>query len=84
MSKLFPALLLSLVLLTSCSVRPEPETIEPTEPPMVEIATPEPTPVVPLWSEEEVYVLAKMVWGEARGVPSDTEKLLVCGVRSTV
>ena len=74
MSKLFPALLLSLVLLTSCSVRPEPETIEPTEPPMVEIATPEPTPVVPLWSEEEVYVLAKMVWGEARGVPSDTEK----------
>lgn len=74
MSKLFPALLLSLVLLTSCSVRPEPETIEPTEPPVVEIATPEPTPVVPLWSEEEVYVLAKMVWGEARGVPSDTEK----------
>lgn len=74
MSKLFPALLLSFVLLTSCSVRPEPETIEPSEPPVVEIATPEPTPVVPLWSEEEVYVLAKMVWGEARGVPSDTEK----------
>ena len=27
-----------------------------------------------LWTEEEVTVLAKMLWGEARGVPSDTEK----------
>lgn len=26
------------------------------------------------WSEEEITVLAKMFWGEARGVPSDTEK----------
>lgn len=41
---------------------------------MFEVTTPEPTPTVPLWSEEEADVLAKMVWGEARGVPSDTEK----------
>lgn len=26
------------------------------------------------WSEEEAEVLAKMLWGEARGVQSDTEK----------
>lgn len=26
------------------------------------------------WTEEEVIVLAKMLWGEARGIPSDTEK----------
>lgn len=85
MSKLLPVLLLSLVLLSSCSAKPETEIIEPTELPMFEVTTPEPTPTVPLWSEEEVDVLAKMVWGEARGVPSDTEKAAcVCGVRSTV
>lgn len=33
----------------------------------------EETPSQP-WSEEEITVLAKMLWGEARGVPSDTEK----------
>ena len=74
MSKLLPVLLLSLVLLSSCSAKPETESIEPTELPVFEVTTPEPTPTVPLWSEEEVDVLAKMVWGEARGVPSDTEK----------
>lgn len=74
MSKLFPVLLLSLVLLSSCSAKPETEIIEPTELPTLEVTTLEPVPAVPLWSEEEVDVLAKMVWGEARGVPSDTEK----------
>lgn len=77
MSKLLPVLLLSLVLLSSCSAKPETEIIElPELPelPVLEVTTPEPTPTVPLWSEEEVDVLAKMVWGEARGVPSDTEK----------
>lgn len=74
MSKLLPVLLLSLVLLSSCSAKPETEIIEPPELPVLEVTTPEPTPTVPLWSEEEVDVLAKMVWGEARGVPSDTEK----------
>lgn len=34
----------------------------------------EPIEEVMLWTEEEVTVLAKMLWGEARGVPSDTEK----------
>ena len=74
MSKLLPVLLLSLVLLSSCSAKPETEIIELPELPVLEVTTPEPTPTVPLWSEEEVDVLAKMVWGEARGVPSDTEK----------
>ena len=80
MSKLLPVLLLSLVLLSSCSAKPETESIEPTELPVFEVTTPEPTPTVPLWSEEEVDVLAKMVWGEARGVPSDTEKGRLCVV----
>ena len=39
------------------------------------VITPEPTPEpVPLWSEEEVTVLARMLWGEARGVRSVTEQ----------
>lgn len=43
---------------------------------VVEVVTPEPEPeVTPQpWTDEEVIVLAKMLWGEARGVSSDTEK----------
>lgn len=43
---------------------------------MVEVVTPEPEPeVTPQpWTDEEVIVLAKMLWGEARGVSSDAEK----------
>lgn len=43
---------------------------------VVEVVTPEPEPeVAPQpWIDEEVIVLAKMLWGEARGVSSDTEK----------
>lgn len=42
----------------------------------VEVVTPESEPeVTPQpWTDEEVIVLAKMLWGEARGVSSDTEK----------
>ena len=42
----------------------------------VEVVTPKPEPeVTPQpWTNEEVIVLAKMLWGEARGVSSDTEK----------
>lgn len=42
----------------------------------VEVVTPEPEPeVTPQpWTDEEVVLLAKMLWGEARGVSSDTEK----------
>lgn len=42
----------------------------------VEVVTPEPKPeVTPQpWTDEEVIVLAKMLWGEARGVNSDAEK----------
>ena len=39
------------------------------------IITPEPTPEpAPLWTEEEIVVLAQMLWGEARGVVSVTEQ----------
>ncbi len=43
---------------------------------VVEVVTPEPEPeVTPQpWTDEEVVLLAKMLWGEARGVKSDTEK----------
>lgn len=43
---------------------------------VVEVVTPEPEPeVTPKpWTDEEVIVLAKMLWGEARGVNSDAEK----------
>lgn len=37
MSKLLPVLLLSLVLLSSCSAKPETESIEPTELPVFEV-----------------------------------------------
>lgn len=48
----------------------EPETVSP-EPTMEPVEESRP------WTDEEVTVLAKMVWGEARGVPSDTEKAAV-------
>ena len=43
---------------------------------VVEVVTPEPEPAVTPqpWTDEEVIVLAKMLWGEARGVPSETEQ----------
>lgn len=43
---------------------------------MVEVVTPESEPeMTPQpWTDEEVIVLAKMLWGEARGVSSDAEK----------
>ena len=42
----------------------------------VEVVTPESEPeVTPQpWTDEEVIVLARMLWGEARGVSSDAEK----------
>lgn len=66
------------VLLIACAVPPKTE--ETPQPSVVEseVVLPEPTeePVEEPqpWRDEEVIVLAKMVWGEARGVPSDTEK----------
>lgn len=67
------------ILLIACLIPP---TAEETPPPsvveteVVETIPPSPEPVEEPqpWTEEEVIVLAKMVWGEARGVPSDTEK----------
>lgn len=75
MRKLIVAILL-FVLLTINISSPTP-TIE--EVPVSD--EPEPTVMLPVeettsqpWSEEEITVLAKMLWGEARGVQSDTEK----------
>lgn len=34
----------------------------------------EPAPLPKQWTDEEATALAKMLWGEARGVPSDMEK----------
>lgn len=74
MSKLLPVLLLSLVLLSSCSAKPETEIIELPELPVLEVTTPEPTPTVPLWSEEEVDVLAKMANTIISEMPTKAEK----------
>lgn len=68
------------ILLIACIVPP---TAEETPPPSVVESesvlpspelTEEPAEEPQPWTDEEVIVLAKMVWGEARGVPSDTEK----------
>lgn len=40
----------------------------------VEVVTPEPEVTPQPWADEEVIVLAKMLWGESRGVSSDAEK----------
>lgn len=63
-----------LLLLSSCASEPVPNEQEPptqTEP-VDQIESPSPS--LSPWSEEEITVLSKMVWGEARGIPSDTEK----------
>lgn len=74
MSKLFLAALISLLCLTSCTACTPEATPEPLPTLPEETVIPEPSPTPEPWSEEEVTALAKMVWGEARGVPSDTEK----------
>lgn len=71
MSKLLLICVLSL-LLSGCSAEPSAPPTTALPEPVISEATP--TPSEPLWTEEEVNALAQMVWGEARGVPSDTEK----------
>lgn len=63
-----------LLLLSSCASEPVPNEQEPPTQaePVDQIESPSPS--LSLWSEEEITVLSKMVWGEARGIPSDTEK----------
>lgn len=77
-----------LLCVASCALRPAedhleiPVTPSPTVTPVLNptptpspFITPEPTPEpVPLWTEEEITVLAQMLWGEARGVVSVTEQ----------
>lgn len=52
----------------------------------VEVVTPEPKlEVTPQpWTDEEVIVLARMLWGKPEGSTLTLRKLLVCGVCSTV
>ena len=63
-----------LLLLSSCASEPVPNEQEPPTQaePVDQIESPSPS--LSPWSEEEITVLSKMVWGEARGIPSDTEK----------
>lgn len=63
-----------LFLLSYCASEPVSNEEEPSIPaePVDQIESPSPS--LSLWTEEEITVLAKMVWGEARGVSSDTEK----------
>ncbi len=54
---------------------PTPVIFEPVE--VVEVPTPvifEPVETPQPWTHEEVVALAKMLWGEARGIPSETEQ----------
>ena len=79
---LIPVLALCLALLLGVAAAPaESEVIytpEPTQTACTIVtplpAEPEPTPPAKQWTDEEAIALAKMVWGEARGVPSDMEK----------
>lgn len=75
MSKLCLALAISLLVLVVCSNESEVISSEPiTEPPESPVISQSPSPSLSLWSEEEAVALAQMLWGEARGVPSDAEK----------
>lgn len=60
------------------SAAPEGETYRPnvTSPPVPSVAPPAVTPE-PLYTERDVEMLAKTIWAEARGVPSDAEKAAV-------
>lgn len=60
------------------SAAPEGETYRPnvTSPPVSSVAPPAVTPE-PLYTERDVEMLAKTIWAEARGVPSDAEKAAV-------
>lgn len=84
MSKLFLAALISLLCLTSCTARTPEATPEPLPTLPEETVIPEPAPTPEPWSEEEVTVLAKMVWGEARVSPPIPRKRPVSGAPSTV
>lgn len=60
------------------SAAPAGETYRPnvTSPPVSSVASPAVTPE-PLYTERDVEMLAKTIWAEARGVPSDAEKAAV-------
>ena len=80
MRKLISILCLSAIicLLASPFMKPTAEVVQ-TSPAVevVEVPTPvifEPVETPKPWTHEEVAALAKMLWGEARGVPSETEQ----------
>lgn len=82
MSKLFLAALISLLCLTSCTARTPEATPEPLPTLPEETVIPEPAPTPEPWSEEEVTVLAKMVWGRGPGCPLRYRESGLCLVRS--
>jgi hypothetical protein len=78
---LIPVLTLCLALLLGVATAPaESEAAPPVEPvqithtPVEPFPETEPAPLPKQWTDEEAAALAKMLWGEVRGVPSDMEK----------
>lgn len=61
-------------LFTAPVINPAPLLLEEPEIPVEETAPATPEPAPKPYTSEEVTVLAKMVWGEARGIRSDMEK----------
>ena len=78
LSFLFVIAAVACPLIGSTGDAPEPTVPLPPVPTVAAAVEPEPvTPSLPLpppWTEEEVTVLAQMLWGEARGVKSITEQ----------
>ena len=62
-------------LLTSGCTTTADAVITPVAPEVSTVApTPAPTPAPKPWADSDIELLAKMLWGEARGVPSQTEQ----------
>ena len=76
LSVLFIIAAVACPLIGSTGDTPEPTVPLPPVPTVAATVEPEPValPPSPPWTEEEVTILAQMLWGEARGVKSITEQ----------
>jgi hypothetical protein len=79
--------------LAACNRTPEPEAVIPATPPPIAIqreavqlssSAPTATTPEPLYNEADAVILAKMVWGEARGCAADEQRLVVWTVLQRV